>query len=346
MSQGKVAFITGIAGQDGAYLAQFLLGRGYIVHGLVRWDSYITPTDGLARLDDLSISSDVILHSGDLTDAQNITAIIKKIQPNEIYNLASLSHVGVSFETPASTFDINTKGTLSILEAVRLLDMEDRVRIYQASSSEMFGSAPAPQNEQTPMHPCSPYGAAKLAAYWLARTYRESYNIHISNGILFNHESPLRGQDFVTHKITRGVSKISAGNDFVLELGNLNSVRDWGHSKDFVRGMWLMLQCDHPDDFVLATGMAKTVREFVEIAFSYIDIEVKWRGNGADEVGYNAQNNNILVRVNPKFYRPSEIDYLLGDASKAREVLGWKPEICLNDLIKELIDYDQGKLNV
>ncbi len=338
MSQGKIAFITGISGQDGAYLAQLLLAKGYDVHGLIRWDSYSDPLNGRARLADLGLDEKVRLHVGDLTDAQNITSIIKKIKPDEIYNLAALSHVGVSFETPASTFDINTKGILAILESVRLLNMLDKVRIYQASSSEMFGSSPAPQNENTPMQPCSPYGVAKLAAYWLARSYRDSYNIHISNGILFNHESVLRGQDFVTSKITRSVKGWSKGESEVLELGNLDAVRDWGHARDYVRGMWMMLQRDVPDDFILATGKAITVREFVELAFSRVNIEIKWRGNGVGEIGYNVQNDSVLVRVNPEFYRPNEVNCLLGDASKACEMLGWQPKISLEEMIGEMVN--------
>ncbi len=338
MARRKIAFITGIAGQDGAYLAEFLLDKGYKVHGLVRWDSYCEPSGGLTRLLQLGIDDRVILHMGDLTDAQNITSLIKQISPDEIYNLAALSHVGVSFATPASVFDINMKGSLAVFEAVRILGMCDKVRIYQASSSEMFGNSPAPQNENTLMQPCSPYGVSKLAAFWLARTYRNSYNMHVSNGILFNHESPIRGQDFVTSKIARSVSKIKTGQEHVLEIGNLNSVRDWGHARDYVRGMWLMLQHDIADDFVLASGKAKTVREFIELAFSYVGIEIIWRGQGAQEIGYNAKNNEILVRVNTEFYRPNEVNYLLGDASKAKEILGWKAQIDLNGLIADMVD--------
>ncbi|MGH1376152.1 MAG: GDP-mannose 4,6-dehydratase [Alphaproteobacteria bacterium] len=346
MTHTKTAFITGISGQDGAYLAQFLLDKGYCVHGLVRWDSYADPLDGLGRLDALGLVNDSItLHTGDITDGQSLTALIKKIQPDEIYNLAALSQVGVSFETPASTLDINTKGTLAVFEAVRLLDMTDKVRIYQASSSEMFGSSPGPQNEDTPMHPCSPYGAAKLAAYWLARTYRDSYGMHISNGILFNHESPQRGEDFVTRKITKAVAEIEQGWQEPLRLGNLDSVRDWGHARDYVQGMWMMLQRDVSDDYVLATGQAKTVREFVERAFAHIGMKIKWRGQGLDEIGYDVKTKKVLVRVDEQFFRPKDVNYLLGDASKAHRALGWVPNIMFDDLVSEMVNMDRQALS-
>ncbi len=337
----KTAFITGITGQDGAYLAAYLLGLGYDVHGLVRWDSYAAPRDGLARLEALDVDNRVTLHVGDLTDTANVMAVIKRIAPDEIYNLGAMSHVAVSFETPASTLDINTKGTLSILDAIRLLDMEKSVKIYQASSSEMFGSSPAPQNEDTPMHPCSPYGAAKLAAYWLAKTYRESYGMFVANGILFNHESPQRGEDFVTHKITRIVAEIEAGRDEPLTPGNLNSLRDWGHARDYVQGMHAMLQQKRADDFVLATGVAITVREFVERSFARIGKIIKWRGEGVDEIGVDAQTGRLLVRVDEQFFRPNEVSYLLGDAAKAQEILGWSPAITLDGLIADMLDYDR-----
>jgi len=323
-------------------LAELLLSKGYDVHGLVRWDSHPDPLDGLSRLEALGLVDDQItLHTGDMTDAQNITALIKKIQPDEIYNLAALSQVGVSFETPASTLDINTKGTLAILDAIRILDMEGRVRLYQASSSEMFGSAPAPQNEDTPMHPCSPYGVAKLAAYWLVKTYRDSYGIHASNGILFNHESPQRGEDFVTRKITKAVADIEAGSQELLTLGNLGSVRDWGHARDYVRGMWMMLQHDTPDDYVLATGQAKTVREFVIRAFAHIGVKLQWSGQGVQEIAVNAKTGKVVLRVDKKFFRPKEVDYLLGDAAKAQNILGWKPEVYFDDLVSEMINADR-----
>ncbi len=340
MVNKKTAFITGIAGQDGAYLAELLLDKGYEVHGLLRWDSYVDQRDGAGRLFDLDIVSEISLHMGDLTDAQSLTGIIKKIRPSEIYNLAALSQVGVSFDVPASTLDINVKGTLAVLEAVRLLDMVETTRIYQASSSEMFGCAPAPQNENTPMQPCSPYGASKLAAYWLARTYRDAYGLYAANGILFNHESPLRGEDFVTRKITRAVAKIYEGSGEPLILGNLDSVRDWGHARDYVRGMWMMLQQDEAQDFVLATGQSKTVREFVEKAFAHIDIEIEWRGFGVRQVGCDAKNDRVLVRINENLFRPKEVNYLLGDASKAREILGWHSSYDFNALVAEMVDED------
>ena len=342
MNQRKIAFITGIAGQDGAYLAEFLCNKNYDVHGLVRWDSYVDPLDGLERLDKLGLVNDKIsLHTGDLTDSLALAALIKKIKPDEIYNLAALSHVAVSFDTPAAALEINTKGTLAIFDAVRLLNMEENVRIYQASSSEMFGSSPGPQNEETPMHPCSPYGTAKLASYWLGRTYRDSYNIHISNGILFNHESPARGEDFVTRKITKAVAAIEYGAQKILELGNLDSVRDWGHARDYVRGMWMILQQDSPDDYVLATGQAKTVRAFVERAFAHTGITIEWRGFGINEIGRHAKTKKTLVRVNPKFFRPKDVNYLLGDASKARRVLGWKPSFYFDDLVSDMVNADR-----
>ncbi len=344
MGNKKTAFITGVAGQDGAYLAELLLDKGYDVHGLVRWDSYSDPRDGAGRLFNLDIIDAVTLHTGDLTDAQSLTSIIKKINPDEIYNLAALSQVGVSFDVPASALDINVKGTLAVLEAVRLLDMVDTTRIYQASSSEMFGSTPSPQNEDSPMQPCSPYGASKLAAYWLARTYRDAYGIFVANGILFNHESPLRGEDFVTRKITRAVAKIYAGSNEPLMLGNLDSVRDWGHSRDYVRGMWMMLQQNKAQDFVLATGRSKTVREFAEKAFAYIGIEIEWRGFGARQVGcqvgYDAKNNRVLVCIDEKLFRPKEVNNLLGDASKARKILGWTSSCGFDALVAEMMDED------
>ncbi len=337
MSNKKTAFITGINGQDGSYLAALLLDKGYDVHGLLRWDSYCDPLDAMGRLSSLGLVEQLTLHTGDLTDAQSLTSIIKKIKPDEIYNLAALSQVGISFETPASTMDINTKGTLAVLEAVRILDMVKTTRIYQASSSEMFGSAPAPQNEHTPMQPCSPYGAAKLAAYWLARTYRDAYGIYVANGILFNHESPLRGEDFVTRKIINGVIKFKEGKSEPLLLGNLDSVRDWGHAKDYVRGMWLMLQQEHADDFVLATGCGKTVREFVELSFAHTGIKVKWRGSGVNEIAYNDKNNQVLVRVDENLFRPKDVNYLLGDASKARDILGWEAFTSIDGLISDMM---------
>lgn len=336
----KTALITGISGQDGAYLARFLLEKNYDVHGLVRWDSYADPLDGLARLDALGLVDDrITLHTGDLTDAQNITAIIKAIQPDEIYNLAALSQVHVSFQTPASTLDINTKGTLHILEAVKLLDL--KTKIYQASSSEMFGSAPAPQNENTPFEPCSPYGVAKLAAYWLARTYRDAYGVFVANGILFNHESPLRGEDFVTRKISRAVCEFEQGRSEPLRLGNLDSLRDWGDSEDYVEGMWMMLQQDTPDDYVLATGEAHSVREFVERAFAQIGVTIAWQGSGEQETGINSKTGKVLVEIDASLFRPKEVKHLLGDASKARLKLGWEPRTGFDALVSKMVNADR-----
>lgn len=345
LKKKKVAFITGISDQDGAYLTELLLSKGYDVHGLIRWDSYQSPVDGISRLASQNLHTRITLHTGDMTDAQNITAIIKEIRPTEIYNLAALSHVHASFETPSSTFDINTKGTLAILEAVRLLGLERTVKIYQASSSEMFGSSPAPQNENTPFHPCSPYGTAKLAAYWLARTYRDSYGIFVSNGILFNHESPWRGEDFVTRKITRAAVALEQGHTETLKLGNLNSLRDWGHARDYVMGMWMMLQHIQADDFILATGQDISVREFVSRTFSFVGLPITWDGEGLLEVGRHAQTGKILVEVDPQFFRPKDVNHLLGDSAKARRTLGWKPEHSLDALIEDMIITDRAALN-
>jgi GDPmannose 4,6-dehydratase len=331
-----IALITGITGQDGSYLCALLLEKGYEVHGLVRWDAPPVP----AELE----AAGVTLHHGDLTDALNITALIKAIQPTEIYNLAALTHVHVSFQTPSSTLDINAKGTLNILEAVRVLDMADSVQIYQASSSEMFGSSAPPQNEDTPMQPCSPYGVAKLAAYHLARIYRESYGLHVSNGILFNHESPARGQGFVTRKITRAVAAIEAGQQDALTLGNLDSIRDWGHARDYVRGMWLMLQQEKPDDYVLATGESRSVREFVERAFAGIGIDIEWEGAGTDEIGRDAASGKTLITIDPALFRPKEVNHLLGDAVKAKANLDWSPQISFDQLVDEMLEADRREI--
>lgn len=335
----KTAFITGITGQDGAYLAELLLSRGYEVHGLVRWDC----VDGTQRLQNLGLEN-IHLHFGDLTDANNITALIKDIWPDEIYNLAALSHVQVSFQTPASAFDVNAKGTLNILDSIRLLEMQDYVRVYQASSSEMFGSSLPPQNEDTKMEPCSPYGAAKLAAYHLAKIYRDSYGIFVSNGILFNHESPLRGEDFVTRKIARAAAMIEAGRQERLSLGNLESVRDWGHARDYVEGMHRMLQHTSPDDFVLATGEAHSVRECAERAFAHIGMKIQWRGSGLEECGIDARTGRIVIGIDAALFRPKEVHYLLGDAAKARRVLGWRPKVSFDALIGEMINAERAAL--
>lgn len=343
----KTALITGITGQDGAYLARFLIDKGYDVHGIARWDSHVDPAQPCVRLRALDIQDgDVTIHTGDLTDVANISHIIKNIQPHEIYNLGAMTQVAVSFDTAASTIDINTKGALAIFDAVRLLGMEERVRIYQASSSEMFGSSPAPQNEETAMHPCSPYGVAKLAAYWLAKTYRDAYGMFISNGILFNHESPYRGEDFVTKKISKAVAEIKAGRAEPLMLGNLDSVRDWGHSRDYVRGMWLMLNHDRADDFVLATGQARSVRDFVETAFAHVGYDIAWSGEGEYEVGADVKSGRILVRVDEALFRPKDVNYLLGDARKAKADLKWQPEIMFEDLVREMMEADLDDLGL
>lgn len=341
-SSSKRAFITGITGQDGAYLAEFLLKKGYEVHGLIRWDSYADPLEGMQRLDALGLVSErIVLHFGDMTDPNNLNALIKKIAPSEIYNLAALSHVKVSFDTPASAFDINTKGALNVLESLRVLGLEKTVRVYQASSSEMFGRAPAPQNENTPMHPCSPYGVAKLAAYWLARNYRDSYGIHVSNGILFNHESPLRGEDFVTRKITRAVARIAQGQDTVLSLGNLDALRDWGYARDYVDGMWRMLQQDEPDDYILASGQAHSVRAFVTAAFAQIGLALVWEGAGLAEKGIDRKTGRVLVEVDAALFRPLEVDSLLGDYAKAKEKLGWVPKTSFVELVALMVEADR-----
>lgn len=339
MNKSKIAFITGITGQDGAYLTQLLLEKGYDVHGLERWDA----ADGTGRLKTLGINpdDDITLHTGDLTDALNVARLLKEIKPTEIYNLGALTQVHVSFKTPASTLDINAKGTLNLLEAVRVLDMQSRVRIYQASSSEMYGNAPAPQNEKTPFHPCSPYGVGKLAGYHLAKIYCESYKFHISNGILFNHESPLRGEHFVTRKIAKTIAQIETGQKDFLALGNMDAKRDWGHARDYVRGMWMMLQQDKGDDYVLATGEARSVREATQACFQRVGIDIKWEGHGLGEIGIDAHSEKILVRVDTNFFRPKDVNSLLGDASKARKKLGWKPEISFDELVTEMMSAER-----
>ncbi|GJL85003.1 MAG: GDP-mannose 4,6-dehydratase [Micavibrio sp.] len=341
MTQRKRALITGITGQDGSLLAEFLLEKSYEVHGLVRWDS----VDTTQRIKKRSGSyQNLYLHFADMNDAQTITRLIKETRPDEIYNLAALTHVQVSFETPAAALETNALGTQYVLEAVRLLDMENDVRIYQASSSEMFGSIPAPQNEASPFAPCSPYAIAKLTAYWMARMYRDAYGLHVSNGILFNHESPVRGEDFVTRKITKAVAAIEAGQQDVLALGNLESVRDWGHARDYIEGIWLMLQQDAPDDYVLATGKAHSVREFTERAFAHIGVKLVWEGEGINEIGKDAKTGKVLVKVDPALFRPKDVNYLLGDAAKAQEKLGWSPRISFDDLVSEMVNADREAL--
>ncbi len=332
----KVALITGITGQDGSYLAELLLEKGYEVHGIVRRSSLINTH----RIDHLY--QNVKLHYGDLTDSTNIVRVIQKVQPDEIYNLGAQSHVKVSFEMPEYTADVDAMGTLRVLEAVRLLGMEDRVRIYQASTSELYGLVQeTPQSETTPFYPRSPYGCAKLYGYWITKNYREAYGMYACTGILFNHESPRRGETFVTRKITQGLSKISVGLQDVLELGNLNAKRDWGHANDFVRAMWLMLQQEKPDDFVIATGVQYSVKEFVEEAAPYFGMKIVWEGEGLNEVGIDKNTGRTVIKVNPKYFRPAEVETLLGDATKAKEKLGWEPKISFKQLVEDMCIYGQ-----
>jgi GDPmannose 4,6-dehydratase len=344
----KSALITGITGQDGAYLAKLLLQKGYAVHGLVRWDV----SDGTENLRALGLGgaledARIQLHHGDLLDAHNLSHIINKTQPDEIYNLAALSHVQVSFETPASALSINALGSLNVFEAVRVAGLAGRTRIYQASSSEMFGAAPPPQNENTPMHPQSPYGAAKLAAYWLARTYRESYGMFISNGILFNHESPLRGHAFVTQKIIRAAVALAAGlRQEPLMLGNLDAVRDWGHAADYVAGMHLMLQHERPDDFVLATGVMASVREFATLALQKCGFDVIWQGEGLHETAIDQLTGRVLVQVDRALFRPLEVHALQGDAAKAHRILGWQPRYDLPALTEDMLQAERARLGL
>jgi GDPmannose 4,6-dehydratase len=332
----KVALISGISGQDGSYLAELLIEKGYEVHGIIRRASQINTQ----RID--HIYNQIKLHYGDLTDSTNLVRIIQQVQPDEIYNLGAQSHVKVSFEIPEYTGQVDALGTLRILEAVRLLGMENKTRIYQASTSEMFGKVQEiPQKETTPFYPRSPYGVAKLYGYWIVKNYRESYGLHASSGILFNHESPRRGETFVTRKITRGLSRISVGEQDILYLGNLNAKRDWGHARDFVEAMWLMLQQDEPDDYVIATGEQYSVREFVEEAAPYFDMKIEWIGEGLDEVGYDWNTKKAVIKVNPKYFRPAEVETLLGDASKAKKKLGWEPKISFKQLVEDMCIYGQ-----
>ena len=332
----KVALISGISGQDGSYLAELLLEKGYEVHGIIRRASQINTQ----RID--LIYDRIKLHYGDLTDSTNLVRIIQQVQPDEIYNLGAQSHVKVSFEIPEYTGQVDALGTLRILEAVRLLGMEKKTRIYQASTSEMFGKVQEiPQKETTPFYPRSPYGVAKLYGYWIVKNYRESYGLHASSGILFNHESPRRGETFVTRKITRGLSRISVGEQDILYLGNLNAKRDWGHAKDFVEAMWLMLQQDEADDYVIATGEQYSVREFVEEAAPYFGMKIEWIGEGLDEVGYDWNTKKAVIKVNPKYFRPAEVETLLGNASKAKEKLGWEPKISFKQLVEDMCIYGQ-----
>ena len=338
----KVAFITGITGQDGAYLAELLLKKKYIVHGLKRRSSSFNT----GRIDHLYQDPQVnkrnfILHHGDLTDSTNLIRIIQEIQPHEIYNLAAQSHVQVSFETPEYTANADGLGTLRILEAIRLLNLGEKTKFYQASTSELYGMVQeVPQNEKTQFYPRSPYAVAKIYGYWITINYREAYNLYACNGILFNHESPVRGETFVTRKITRAVARISMGTQERVYLGNLDAKRDWGHASDFVDGMWRMMQQEEPEDFVLATGVTTTIREFTERAFAEVGITLEWSGNGVDEIGRDSKSGNILVSIDPTYFRPTEVDLLIGDASKAREKLGWQPTCNLQQMIEEMIKAD------
>lgn len=328
----KVALITGITGQDGSYLAELLLEKGYEVHGIIRRTSMINTH----RID--HIFERITLHYGDLTDALGIVSIIKKVQPQEIYNLGAQSHVKVSFDQPEYTANTDALGTLRVLEAVRLLGMEKEVRIYQASTSELYGLVQeTPQTETTPMYPRSPYGVAKLYGYWIIKNYRESYDIHASSGILFNHESSRRGETFVTRKIVRALSRISTGLQGTLELGNLNARRDWGHAKDYVEAMYLMLQQDQPDDYVIATGTQYSVKDFVDEAAPYFGFNIEWRGEGLDEFGFCLNTGRAVIKVNENYFRPAEVETLLGDPSKAKRVLGWEPKIDLKGLVEEMV---------
>jgi len=332
----KVALITGITGQDGSYLAELLLEKGYEVHGVIRRSSSINTK----RID--HIYERIKLHYGDLTDALGLVAIIKKVKPDEIYNLGAQSHVKVSFETPEYTAQVDGAGTLRILESVRLLGMESSVKIYQASTSEMFGLVQEiPQKETTPFYPRSPYGAAKVYGYWITKNYREAYNMFACTGILFNHESPRRGETFVTRKITIALDLISRGRQKCLYLGNLEAKRDWGHAKDFVEAMWLMLQQDKPQDYVIATGEQYSVRQFVEACAPHFNMNIKWEGSGLDEVGIDINSGKTVIRIDPKYFRPTEVDTLLGDSTKARTQLGWTPKYSFNDLVVEMCEREK-----
>jgi len=339
----KKALITGITGQDGSYLAEFLISKGYEVHGIKRRSSSFNT----ARVDHLYQDlhnhnrRQFVLHYGDMTDATNLIRIIQEVQPDEIYNLAAQSHVAVSFETPEYTGQSDALGTLRILEAIRILKMEDKVKFYQASTSELYGnSKTTPQNEETPFRPRSPYAAAKLYAYWITVNYRQSYGIFACNGILFNHESPRRGETFVTRKITRAVARIKYGLQEKLHLGNLDAKRDWGHAKDYVEAMWEILQQDNPDDYVIATGQTHSVREFTTLAFAKAGIEIEWVGSGVEEVGYNKETGKIVVCVDPKYFRPAEVHLLMGDARKAKETFGWEAKTKFKELVELMVEAD------
>lgn len=337
----KKALITGITGQDGAYLAEFLLNKGYEVHGIKRRTSLFN-TDRIDHLYQDPHEKDLrfILHHGDMTDSSSLTHIVQQVQPDEVYNLAAQSHVAVSFEEPEYTANSDALGALRLLEAIRILGLEKKTRFYQASTSELFGQAKeSPQNENTPFYPRSPYGVAKLYAYWITVNYREAYGIFACNGILFNHESPIRGETFVTRKITRGLARIKFGLQECLYLGNLNAKRDWGHARDFVEAQWLILQQNNPEDYVIATGVQHSVRDFVEVVGKELGFSISWKGKGQDEKGYD-QDGHCIVAVDPRYFRPAEVDNLLGDASKAKNKLGWKPKVTFKELVAEMVAED------
>ena len=343
--ENKVALITGITGQDGAYLAEFLLDKGYEVHGIKRRSSSFN-TDRIDHLyqDPHETNHKFVLHYGDLADSMSLVRIIQEIQPDEIYNLGAQSHVAVSFETPEYTADTVGLGALRILEAIRISNLEKKTRYYQASTSELYGEVQeTPQKETTPFYPRSPYAAAKLYAYWITVNYREAYGIYACNGILFNHESPVRGETFVTRKITRALARISLGLQDTVYLGNLNALRDWGHAKDYVEMQWLMLQQDEPDDFCIATGIQFSVRDFVNFAWGHLGKKIRWEGAGMDEKGYDTETGNLLVAVDKRYFRPTEVETLLGDPSKAKERLGWKPKITFEEMVHEMMENDINK---
>ena len=337
----KIALITGITGQDGSLLAKFLIKKGYIVHGIKRRSSSFNTqriNDIYQDIHDKNIN--LLLHYGDLTDFTSILNVIRKVKPNEIYNLAAQSHVQVSFETPEYTANADALGTLRILEAIKTLNLTKKVKFYQASTSEMYGSSPPPQNENTPMHPASPYGAAKLYAHWITKNYRKSYNIFASTGILFNHEGPSRGETFVSRKITMGIANIIKKKQKYLYLGNLDAYRDWGDARDYVEAMWKILQFNKPDDFVIATGKSYSVRSFVEIAFLIVGIKIKWKGKGLNEIGYDQKTNKTLIKIDKKYFRPQEVDHLRGNYKKAKKILNWYPKIKFKKMIRDMLDKD------
>ena len=338
----KTALITGITGQDGAYLAELLLKKGYEVHGIKRRSSLFNTEriDHLYR-DPHEEDSKFHLHYGDMTDSTNLIRIVQESQPDEIYNLAAQSHVKVSFETPEYTANADATGALRLLEAIRILNLEKKTRYYQASTSELYGKVQEiPQTENTPFYPRSPYAVAKLYAYWITKNYREAYDLYACNGILFNHESPIRGETFVTRKITRGVARIKLGLQKKIYLGNLDAERDWGHAKDFVEGMWLMLQQDKPEDYVLATGKTTSVRDFINLSFKEVGMNIDWKGEGVEEKGYDSESGNVVVEIDSRYFRPTEVDLLIGDASKAKKDLGWEPRFTVNELIKDMMQSD------